>query len=200
MLESAGVKTMLNELSSTVVFERPREEAFVRKWQLACEGDIAHVVVMPNITIRKLETFVQELFESRCVVWRGARLWGGWGRGEVPAPHHHILAAPLLELLWPLCAHSPLPLPLPLPQGACVGVGSDEAGRGGAAAGRRRGVIPQRFSCARLCICCFSSLRGMPRTSDVLHTHAFLNITALALALIDFELFFYLFLFWLVRV
>lgn len=65
MLEKAGVKTMLNELSSTVVFERPREEAFVRKWQLACEGDIAHVVVMPNITVRKLETFVQELFESR---------------------------------------------------------------------------------------------------------------------------------------
>lgn len=65
MLERAGVKTMLNELSSTVVFERPREEAFVRKWQLACEGDIAHVVVMPNITIRKLEHFVQELFESR---------------------------------------------------------------------------------------------------------------------------------------
>lgn len=122
MLEKAGVRTMLNELSSTVVFERPREEAFVRKWQLACEGDIAHVVrqqaasayscvgaracvrvragcscrarckllsaaraappdhgcppptthpplplqvVMPNITIRKLETFVQELFESR---------------------------------------------------------------------------------------------------------------------------------------
>lgn len=134
MLEKAGVKVMLNELSSTVVFERPREEAFVRKWQvralfdagqlalcwlwcsasaglafvcsallrsvgaylpclvqgppappaagrllphlltlpasppmpqLACEGDIAHVVVMPNITIRKLETFVQELVESR---------------------------------------------------------------------------------------------------------------------------------------
>ena len=112
MLEKAGVRVMLNELSSTVVFERPREEAFVRKWQvrcaggggrsvvgkplallpmqrwpaalpasllrscsphpprlprpqLACEGDIAHVVVMPNITIRKLETFVQELVESR---------------------------------------------------------------------------------------------------------------------------------------
>ena len=74
MLEKAGVKTMLNELSSTVVFERPREEAFVRKWQLACEGDIAHVVVMPNITIRKLETFVQELFESRC----GGGALGGW--------------------------------------------------------------------------------------------------------------------------
>jgi histidine decarboxylase len=72
MLERAGVKTMLNELSSTVVFERPREEAFVRKWQLACEGDIAHVVVMPNITIRKLEHFVQELFESRWVAAWGA--------------------------------------------------------------------------------------------------------------------------------
>ncbi|EFN53269.1 hypothetical protein CHLNCDRAFT_53969 [Chlorella variabilis] len=68
MLDTAGVRTMLNELSSTVVFERPREESFVRKWQLACEGDIAHVVVMPNITIRKLETFVQELVESRARV------------------------------------------------------------------------------------------------------------------------------------
>lgn len=38
---------------------RPLEELFVRKWQLACEGDIAHVVVMPNITILKLEEFVQ---------------------------------------------------------------------------------------------------------------------------------------------
>lgn len=59
MLEQCGIKTMLNELSNTVVFERPREEAFVRKWQLACEGDIAHVVVMPNIDIDKLEEFVQ---------------------------------------------------------------------------------------------------------------------------------------------
>ena len=31
------MRVMLNELSSTVVFERPTEEAFVRKWQLACQ-------------------------------------------------------------------------------------------------------------------------------------------------------------------
>ncbi len=37
MLERAGVRVMLNELSSTVVFERPQEEPFVRKWQLACQ-------------------------------------------------------------------------------------------------------------------------------------------------------------------
>jgi histidine decarboxylase len=65
MLEAAGIKTMLNELSNTVVFERPKEEAFVRKWQLACEGEIAHVVVMPNITLDKLEEFVQDYVNSR---------------------------------------------------------------------------------------------------------------------------------------
>jgi len=65
MLHEAGIVTMLNELSSTVVFERPEEEAFIRKWQLACESDIAHVVVMPNISVSKLETFVTDLIASR---------------------------------------------------------------------------------------------------------------------------------------
>ncbi|GLI60631.1 hypothetical protein VaNZ11_002828 [Volvox africanus] len=68
MFESAGIRTMLNELSNTVVFERPKEEAFVRKWQLACEGDIAHVVVMPNITVEKLEEFVADYVQSRARV------------------------------------------------------------------------------------------------------------------------------------
>ena len=65
LLQRAGLKVMLNELSSTVVFERPLEEPFVRKWQLACQGDIAHVVVMPNITLDKLEAFVTDLIASR---------------------------------------------------------------------------------------------------------------------------------------
>jgi histidine decarboxylase len=68
MLMAAGIRTMLNELSNTVVFERPLEEAFVRKWQLACEGDIAHVVVMPNVDIEKLEEFVADLLQSRARV------------------------------------------------------------------------------------------------------------------------------------
>ena len=50
MLERAGVRVMLNELSSTVVFERPTEEAFVRKWQLACQvrvpADFARVAIL----------------------------------------------------------------------------------------------------------------------------------------------------------
>lgn len=56
---------MLNELSSTVVFERPKDEEFVRRWQLACAGNIAHVVVMPNVTVDKLNDFLSELVEKR---------------------------------------------------------------------------------------------------------------------------------------
>lgn len=64
-LREAGFGVMLNELSSTVVFERPQEESFVRKWQLACQGQIAHAVVMPNVTVEKIDKFVDELIESR---------------------------------------------------------------------------------------------------------------------------------------
>mmetsp|Transcript_20123 Transcript_20123/g.59751 ORF Transcript_20123/g.59751 Transcript_20123/m.59751 type:complete len:217 (-) Transcript_20123:442-1092(-) len=74
MLTKAGIKASLNELSNTVVFERPAEETFVRKWQLACEGSIAHVVVMPNVTIDKLEAFVGDYVQSRARVWTAAAL------------------------------------------------------------------------------------------------------------------------------
>lgn len=47
-----------------MVLERPVEDAFIRRWQLACEEDIAHVVVMPNVTKGKIDLFVQELVES----------------------------------------------------------------------------------------------------------------------------------------
>lgn len=32
----------------------------MRKWQLACEGTIAHVVVMPNVGLDTLEEFVRD--------------------------------------------------------------------------------------------------------------------------------------------
>ncbi|KAG6544383.1 hypothetical protein Mapa_014217 [Marchantia paleacea] len=64
-LRAAGFGVMLNELSSTVVFERPHEESFVLKWQLACQGKIAHAVVMPSVTVDKLDKFVAELIQSR---------------------------------------------------------------------------------------------------------------------------------------
>ncbi|CAH8356817.1 unnamed protein product [Eruca vesicaria subsp. sativa] len=66
-LREAGISAMLNELSSTVVFERPKDEEFVRRWQLACQGNIAHVVVMPSVTIEKLDHFLKDLVEHRSV-------------------------------------------------------------------------------------------------------------------------------------
>ncbi|URE47241.1 Pyridoxal-dependent decarboxylase conserved domain [Musa troglodytarum] len=69
-LMAAGVGAMLNPLSSTVVFERPKDERFVRRWQLACEGNIAHVVVMPSVTIEKLDEFLDELVAGRSAWYR----------------------------------------------------------------------------------------------------------------------------------
>ncbi|KAM4098155.1 hypothetical protein ACJW30_07G055300 [Castanea mollissima] len=73
-LISAGIGAMLNELSSTVVFERPQDEEFIRKWQLACQGNIAHVVVMPNITIDKLDDFLNELVQKRAAWFQDGKL------------------------------------------------------------------------------------------------------------------------------
>ena len=63
-LVSAGITCRLNDLSCTVVLERPKEDKFVKSWQLACEEDIAHVVVMPNVTREKIDIFVSELSSS----------------------------------------------------------------------------------------------------------------------------------------
>ncbi|XP_049385768.1 serine decarboxylase-like [Solanum stenotomum] len=69
-LIGAGISAMLNELSSTVVFERPKDEEFVRKWQLACERNMAHVVVMPSVTVDKLDNFLDELVEARSIWYK----------------------------------------------------------------------------------------------------------------------------------
>ncbi|GMI46304.1 hypothetical protein TrCOL_g2776 [Triparma columacea] len=59
-LTAAGITCRLNDLSSTVCLERPMDENFIKRWQLACEDDIAHVVVMPNVTREKIDVFVKE--------------------------------------------------------------------------------------------------------------------------------------------
>jgi len=60
-ITAAGLSCRLNELSCTVVLERPTDDALIKRWQLACEEDIAHVVVMPNVTRHKIDKFVEEL-------------------------------------------------------------------------------------------------------------------------------------------
>ena len=64
-LQKAGIRAVINEFSTTVCMERPLDENFVHKWQLACESDIAHVVVMPNHDKEKIDIFVEEYTKSR---------------------------------------------------------------------------------------------------------------------------------------
>ena len=69
-LTDAGFTCRINDLSSTVVLERPLDDALVKRWQLACEEDIAHVVVMPNVTRPKIDRFVDELIECKDTLGR----------------------------------------------------------------------------------------------------------------------------------
>jgi histidine decarboxylase len=54
----------LGPLSCTVVFKAPSDALLVHKWQLACSGGLAHVVVMPNLTQERLLEFVEEYYLS----------------------------------------------------------------------------------------------------------------------------------------
>lgn len=62
ILREAGVSSLLNKYSTTVVFERP-PPACVKRWQLACTGNIAHVVVMPSTDQPKLKAFVEDYLQ-----------------------------------------------------------------------------------------------------------------------------------------
>jgi len=66
-LRDAGIGAMLNEFSNTVVFEKPLDIEFIRKWNLAYQGNIAHVVVMQHVTIEMLDSFVDEFTKKRAI-------------------------------------------------------------------------------------------------------------------------------------
>jgi histidine decarboxylase len=95
-LGEAGFTCRLNDLSCTVVLERPMCDAFIKRWQLACEKDIAHVVVMPNVTREKIDVFVNEFKEVREKMGRMPPVddksplsqlsSASWGGGEYVSP------------------------------------------------------------------------------------------------------------------
>jgi histidine decarboxylase len=51
---------LLNDFSITVVFDKPGIE-LCRKWQLATEANLAHIVVMQHISTQKIDLFIQNL-------------------------------------------------------------------------------------------------------------------------------------------
>ncbi|KAK4253119.1 hypothetical protein QN277_010935 [Acacia crassicarpa] len=65
-LREAGiVSAMKNEFSNIVVFEKPQDDEFARRWSLACKGNMAHVVVMQHVTVEMLDCFVTEFLQKR---------------------------------------------------------------------------------------------------------------------------------------
>ncbi len=62
-LKQAGLYCLLNSYSTTVVFPQPKA-AIVQKWQLATQGNLAHVVVMQNHSYELLNHLIAELLED----------------------------------------------------------------------------------------------------------------------------------------
>jgi histidine decarboxylase len=54
-----GIPAWRHWNSVTVVFPRPPQEVF-RKWQIAPEGDIAHIITMPHVTLQMIDELVAD--------------------------------------------------------------------------------------------------------------------------------------------
>lgn len=48
------------KFSTTIVIKRPSEK-LAKKWQLAVEGDTAHLVIMPHVSKKRIDEFVEDL-------------------------------------------------------------------------------------------------------------------------------------------
>lgn len=62
-LRSAGVPVLLNPLSLTVVFPKPSER-LVTEYQLACDGGLAHAIVMPNVKAGLIARFTDAVVDE----------------------------------------------------------------------------------------------------------------------------------------
>lgn len=62
-MNKVGIKAWRNQQSLTVVFPRPTE-ALIRKWSLAPQGDIVHVITVPHITPEVVDTIIADLLQD----------------------------------------------------------------------------------------------------------------------------------------
>ena len=63
-IKAIGYRAWRNKFSTTVYFDRPPKK-IVDKWQLAPYEEIAHLIVMPNITKDQIDDFVKDLKKSQ---------------------------------------------------------------------------------------------------------------------------------------
>ena len=62
--QDGGIPAWRNRNSATVVLPRPGEEVFM-KWQIACSGEIAHIITMPHVTREKVDELVEDCLGQR---------------------------------------------------------------------------------------------------------------------------------------
>lgn len=62
-MKQLGVPILYNEYSLTIVFPKPNDR-IVKQFQLACDGDIAHAIVMPNVTDALLARFLRQYMQD----------------------------------------------------------------------------------------------------------------------------------------
>ena len=59
-LNDAGINAWKNEHAITVVFPRPKEDV-CKKWMLALQDDIAHIICMPHVTEKIIDELAEDL-------------------------------------------------------------------------------------------------------------------------------------------
>ena len=62
-LSKRGLNPYLAKHSITVVFDRPSEK-MINKWQLAYQGDKAHIITMPHVSKLLIDEFLKDLDKS----------------------------------------------------------------------------------------------------------------------------------------
>jgi histidine decarboxylase len=62
-MKQCDISCFKNNLSNTVIFQKPSDK-IIKKWQLACTGNIAHVVVMPSVSKKKIDIFIEDLIND----------------------------------------------------------------------------------------------------------------------------------------
>ncbi|ANE53203.1 histidine decarboxylase [Flavisolibacter tropicus] len=64
LLEEAGINAWRNENALTVVFPQPNEH-ICKKWQLASENEMSHLICMPGVTKSHIDAFVNDLVQQQ---------------------------------------------------------------------------------------------------------------------------------------
>lgn len=59
-----GIKAWRNKNSVTVVIPRPSQE-FMKKWQIASQKEIAHIITMPHVDYKLIDLLVEEYIKDK---------------------------------------------------------------------------------------------------------------------------------------